>query len=178
MKPNTLQYYLDLNYDVIVRRFVEGNKSHYHASVAELNPEEFYGVGKTAADAIKSLEEVKEELFPYYLEKGIPIPGPTASPDPYPSGKIILRMPRGLHAFLNVNSKREGVSLNTYIISLLAKESTIDSVTDKIISVIEHRNTTFWQTLDGPHEFEVQETDHRYHPTYAEHKGYINDSAA
>jgi hypothetical protein len=40
---------------------------------------------------------------------------------PEPSGRLLLRMPRGLHAELSRSAEREGVSLNAYITSALAR---------------------------------------------------------
>lgn len=43
---------------------------------------------------------------------------PNAQADP--SGKLQLRMPRTLHSQLKVDAERQGVSLNSLIVSLLA----------------------------------------------------------
>jgi len=62
------------------------------------------GLGKMAA-----LLEVAEEEGP-----SIPDPGCT-------SGQLALRLPKTLHARLKARAKREGVSLNTLLVSLVAE---------------------------------------------------------
>jgi len=39
------------------------------------------------------------------------------------SGQLRVRMPRGLHANLSESAKNEGVSLNTYIVTILSKRN-------------------------------------------------------
>jgi predicted RNase H-like HicB family nuclease len=48
------------------------------------------------------------------------------------SGQLRLRMPKGLHAELSQTAENEGVSLNTYLISLLVREHTKKEMSRKV----------------------------------------------
>ena len=54
------------------------------------------------------------------MEDGLPIPLPLTEE---PSGKILVRMPRGIHAELAKLAARQGVSLNLLINSMKAFEA-------------------------------------------------------
>ena len=73
--------------------------------------------GDSAEEAIRGIEAAIEEWIEDALAKGreLPDPRPTAS---Y-SGRLMLRMPRSLHAELSEAAEREGVSLNHFIASSL-----------------------------------------------------------
>ena len=62
-------------------------------------------------DAVKCWIEVAKSV-------GREIPKPSS--DKLPSGKWIQRVPKSLHAKLITEAKREGVSLNTLVTSLIA----------------------------------------------------------
>ena len=51
------------------------------------------------------------------------------------SGQLRLRMPKSLHAELSQAAENEGVSLNTYLISLLASEHTKRCLSQKVRSL-------------------------------------------
>lgn len=63
--------------------------------------------------------DVLTEWLTLALEDGDDIPVPQAARE-Y-SGRFVLRVPRSMHASLATAADREGVSTNTYIVSLLAE---------------------------------------------------------
>ena len=75
--------------------------------------------GPTASEAVQELQVAIELVLETYGEEGQP------APDPYPwheySGQFRLRVPRSLHAWLAAEAQREGVSLNTFVISRLSE---------------------------------------------------------
>jgi RNA polymerase sigma-B factor len=75
--------------------------------------------GDTAEEAIRGIEAAIEEWIEDALAKGreLPDPRPTAS---Y-SGRLMLRMPRSLHAALSDAAEHDGVSLNQFIASSLER---------------------------------------------------------
>ena len=75
--------------------------------------------GDSAADAIARLEEVAVDWIAAAVEQGQDIPDPMDSVDF--SGKLVLRMPRGLHRRATLLAEREGVSLNQFIVTCLAE---------------------------------------------------------
>lgn len=76
-------------------------------------------VGATAAEALENLEEVAIDWVAAALEQGQDIPEPMEATD-Y-SGKLVLRMPSGLHKRAAMCAEREGASLNQFIVTCLAE---------------------------------------------------------
>jgi antitoxin HicB len=68
-----------------------------------------------------SVEDAKRAWFSVALERNDPIQKPIAVEDRY-SGKLNLRLPKSLHAAAARASERDGVSLNTFIVTTIAKE--------------------------------------------------------
>ncbi len=79
----------------------------------------FKGHGETKEEAIKSLYETAESIFAEYETRGLKLPLPSESRADY-SGKLVLRLPKYLHQRLSEEAETDGVSLNTYLISLLS----------------------------------------------------------
>ncbi len=81
--------------------------------------------GETQQDALDELQDAIEAWIGAARAAGNPVPTPSTPPrDHHHSGKILLRMPRRLHAQLAQSAKEEGVSLNQYIACLLASAAT------------------------------------------------------
>lgn len=74
--------------------------------------------GETREQAASELEIAAEAYLESLREAGEAIPAPEKI-EPF-SGQTRVRMPKSLHAKLSHSAKNEGVSLNTYIISLLS----------------------------------------------------------
>jgi RNA polymerase sigma-B factor len=73
--------------------------------------------GESAEEAIRGIEAAIEEWIEDALAKGREVPDPRTAAT-Y-SGRLMLRMPRSLHAELSRAAEREGVSLNQFIASSL-----------------------------------------------------------
>lgn len=78
-------------------------------------------VGDTQEEALRELREAIAGWIDAAQSVGNPVPAPSTPISDY-SGKVLLRMPRSLHAKLAVTAKQEGVSLNTYVVQLLSAE--------------------------------------------------------
>ena len=74
--------------------------------------------GETITEALKNIEEAKEEWFAYMLENNLSIPEP-ADISKY-SGKFVVRIPKSLHKTISEQSRMEGLSLNQYVANSLA----------------------------------------------------------
>ena len=74
---------------------------------------------KSSILAIRNLEEIKRERFSEYIHHGIAIPEPQRHEDQY-SGKFVLRIPKYLHRELASAARENDVSLNQFLVSLLA----------------------------------------------------------
>ena len=110
-----LKEYLELPYSVLLRKDADGD---YVARVAELPGCAAHG--RTLSLAMKHLAEAKELWIRDCLEAGDPVPVPDPEGE-LPSGKWIQRVPRTLHGRLTKLAKREGVSLNQFVTSVLAE---------------------------------------------------------
>jgi len=116
MKNNTrrkdLDFYLSLHYPVTVHADPDGG------FVAEI--EELPGCmtqGETLEEVFEAIEDARRGWVQVAYENGQDIPLPRDIEE-Y-SGKILIRIPKSLHRALAHAAKREGVSLNQYIASLL-----------------------------------------------------------
>lgn len=74
--------------------------------------------GDTEEEALRELETAQELFLEVMKERGDPIPEPHALPAA--SGQLRLRMPKSLHADLAEAAAEDGVSLNSYILTLLS----------------------------------------------------------
>jgi antitoxin HicB len=77
--------------------------------------------GETIEEAIANGEDAKHCWIVAMREAGRLVPPPSADPDEGYSGKWQLRAPKSLHRRLAERAKREGVSLNTLAVTLLAE---------------------------------------------------------
>jgi len=121
-----LKRFLAYRYSIAINFIPEDEGGGVAATIPFLGEDAFVGDGETVDEAILNLNRLKEELFKYYLEKGIEIPPPPK--DEAFSGKFVLRVPKALHQNLVENAQRNGVSLNQYCMSLLSQRTGIDSV--------------------------------------------------
>lgn len=108
--------YLSLPYHLLVVRDGEEKGKPWTASVEELPG--CTSRGKTAEAALSGVEAAMEKWIAAALEEGREIPEPKSATSH--SGRLLLRMPRTLHADLTRASEREGVSLNQFITDALA----------------------------------------------------------
>jgi predicted HicB family RNase H-like nuclease len=118
-----IEYYLSLPYTMTIKYRPE-QAGYFVASYIELP--DLSMTGDTPEKAVKELLIEKPEWFETCLKLGIPIPNPI-EPQKY-SGKIILRMPPSLHESLIHIAELEGVSLNQYMVSSLARCAGQDEV--------------------------------------------------
>lgn len=79
--------------------------------------------GETPEEAIKELQSAIKAWIAAAKNAGNPVPAPTIekSVDNLPSGKVLARLPRSLHAQLNERAQKDGTSLNTCLVMLLAE---------------------------------------------------------
>lgn len=107
---------MSARYSVMIRWSDEDEG--YIATVPELPG--LSAFGGTEEEALKELETAQELFLDALREAGDPIPAPR--PVPTASGQLRLRMPKSLHAELAEAAARDGVSLNSYILTLLSAQ--------------------------------------------------------
>ena len=108
-----LKYYLDLPYTKILRRDEEGE---FVARIDELPG--CVAHGKNEGEALERLKEVQALWITDSIESGDTVPEPEET---LPSGKWVQRVPRSLHRKLVSFAKREGVSLNQLVSTILSE---------------------------------------------------------
>jgi predicted RNase H-like HicB family nuclease len=77
-----------------------------------------FAAGRDRTEALTALERSMRELATYRLEHGLEIPDASSGF----SGKVLLRMPKKLHRDAERNATRDGVSLNTWLTTAIARE--------------------------------------------------------
>lgn len=75
--------------------------------------------GSSQEEAIRELQDAIEAWKGAAIKAGNAIPSPSTS-ESLPSGKILLRLPRSLHAAIVEISRRDQASLNTCIVGMLS----------------------------------------------------------
>jgi predicted RNase H-like HicB family nuclease len=116
---------------------------HYEALVSELPDLVEYGetneqAYSLAVDAIAALHAAAIEL-----ERPFPEAAPSQALEVF-SGRVTLRMSKGLHASVSRQADRDGVSLNAWIVETLAARAGAGALSYAIDNVwrLEHRVTT------------------------------------
>ncbi len=106
---------MKMNYRIIVSPIMTDDGEEWIATYPDLKG--CVGGGKTPQEAIKMAEEEKE----FYLEAleamGEKIPEPQKNNY---SGKISLRIPKYLHKKLAEQAENEGVSINSYLQTIIS----------------------------------------------------------
>ena len=105
-----------MDYPVELSKRDEEEESYWVAEIPDLPG--CVSDGETPDEAVESLEEAKRLWIEARLEHGHGVPEPTDTRG-Y-SGRLLLRMPKSLHRKLAAQSRREGTSLNMYVVSLLS----------------------------------------------------------
>jgi antitoxin HicB len=116
-----VEYYLKLPYTMTVKHQDEQG-GYYVAGFMELP--DLTMTGATREEAIRELLIEAPEWFELNIKSGYRIPLPSQR-SKY-SGRINFRMPKHLHETVAVLSEREGVSINQYLLSAVAKAAGMD----------------------------------------------------
>jgi predicted RNase H-like HicB family nuclease len=81
--------------------------------------------GEDRSEALLQLEDAIDAWIEAAIAAGNPVPEPSRPVvESQSSGKLLVRMPRSLHADLAEAAKRENVSLNHYVVFLLTMATT------------------------------------------------------
>jgi len=116
-----LEYYAKLPYNIILEMWDDGEGLYWVARIAELPHCLIHG--DTPEEAIAEIEEVKRDWIKSNLERGLKIPEPIPHKH---SGQISLRIPPSLHKVVADRAVVEGISLNQYMTTALARSVGLD----------------------------------------------------
>ena len=106
----------DAAYPIVLSAGANGDRPAWTATVEELPGCEAHGA--TPAIAAAAVQEAVARWLDEARAEGREIPPPGAAASH--SGRLLVRMPRSLHAELTRASEREGTSLNAYIVAALS----------------------------------------------------------
>ncbi len=95
------------------RNFIQDENGTYSAEILEFSG--CYSQGNTIESALNNLNDVAKEWIEATLEIGQEIPEPNMNKG-Y-SGRIVLRMPKGIHRKAALMAENEGVSLNHFLVT-------------------------------------------------------------
>lgn len=137
-----LDYYLALPYTTEIEEEPKDEGGGFIATCPLLA---LRGYGETRDEAAEDLESLKMEFINDWIKEGIAIPEPK-EPDPIPSGRLVLRLPRTLHSALRESAKYEGISLNSQIVNLLIKALEDDYHTSLLDDAVTKIMTFQWKT--------------------------------
>lgn len=112
-KRKPLEYYLGLKYPVTLVSCPEGG---YFVQIEDLPG--CMSQGETPEEAMEMIEEAKQLWLECTYEDGMEIPLPRDE-DEY-SGKFNVRLPKNLHRKLDKLARKEGVSLNQFLVATLS----------------------------------------------------------
>ena len=132
-----LTFYLSLRYPVTIHTDPDGG---YVAEIEELPG--CMTQSETIDEAFEALEDARQLWIKTAYDDSQDIPVPRDMEN-YP-GKFLVRMPKSLHRALARAAKREGVSLNQYVTSLLASGVYGDAITSQINAILAEMGRTIW----------------------------------
>ncbi len=112
----TVKDYLELPYNIVIKKVTDESGVYFHATVLELNG--CQSTGDTYDEAYNEVLEAMEGYIETKLENGFEVPMPYDA-DKY-SGKFVVRLPKSLHQRLAMEASQEGVSLNQYALYKLS----------------------------------------------------------
>jgi len=117
MMKKDVNYYMNLPY---IKEVIPQNDGGFIISVKEFN-RNCMVEADTIKEGFEELKIVMKDFIEIAIEDGVKIPLPKNNRQHH-SGKLNLRLPIDLHDILAESAEKNHVSLNTYIISLLAKK--------------------------------------------------------
>lgn len=112
-----LNYYMNLNYPTEFQKIVEDDgETYYRVTIPKLPG--LIAYGDSIEEGLNELEEAKKAWFSSCIRRNVKVPEPVQKQY---SGKLLVRMPKSLHAQLAEEAEEENVSLNSFIVSKLAQ---------------------------------------------------------
>lgn len=105
------------SYNITIRQIEVDRQELFEARVRELP--DVVEFGETWQEAYELAADTIETTAKIMAERGRRMPEPASVEDDY-SGRITLRVPKTLHRSLAEQAEHEKISLNQYLVSLLA----------------------------------------------------------
>ena len=125
-----VEKYVNLPYTI---EFIPEEDGTYFVKVKELPG--CMSAGDTPEEAVEMIHDAMRGWIESNIERGLEIPLPDVMKK-Y-SGKFLVRVPTYLHRNLAEQAKKEGVSLNQFVVSLLSEKITVAKFLRKIEKIEE-----------------------------------------
>jgi predicted RNase H-like HicB family nuclease len=120
-----VQRYMKLPYTI---KLITEEDGTYYAAVDELPG--CASMGDTVEEALEMIKDAMRGWLESNIERGLEIPLPNVMRE-Y-SGRFLVRVPVSLHRRLAEIAKKEGVSLNHYIVSSLSEKLSIKDIENEL----------------------------------------------
>jgi predicted RNase H-like HicB family nuclease len=120
-----VQKYMKLPYTI---KLIPEEDGTYYVAVDELPG--CASMGDTVEEALEMIKDAMEGWLESNIERGLEIPLPNVMRE-Y-SGRFLVRVPVSLHRRLAEIAKKEGVSLNHYIVSSLSEKLSIKDIENEL----------------------------------------------
>jgi len=119
------------DYTLIVKEtdkelYIEVPENRFIAFLKEIPASSLRDYGPTQEDAIKNLKKEFDVYSEELRDKSIALPAPETKVD-Y-SGRILLRLPKWLHARIADLASDEEISINSYIVDRLINNSSVEGM--------------------------------------------------
>lgn len=119
MSQKKLQYYKDLEYNIIIKQEELDGEKWYVAYCNELGLNACHGIGEDKVSALNSFIEEKDAFIEMLYNKGDVIPDVSDEEQNF-SGIFSVRTSSWIHSTLVLQAKLNGVSLNSFVNQLLS----------------------------------------------------------
>ena len=116
--PKDLEDYKNLKYAVKLVPISVDDGGGWLAEIPQLKG--CMSGGEAPEEALKNVEEAKLAWISTAIKRGQIIPLPNSENNDEYSGKFTLRLPKFLHKELSLAAQQDDISLNQYILSLVA----------------------------------------------------------
>jgi predicted RNase H-like HicB family nuclease len=120
MSEKQLDYFKQLEYNIIIQKQEMDGDHWYIAYTNELGKFACYGRGETKTEALTNFLEEKDSFIEYLFNEGLKIPEPEVDEIEKFSGFFNVRTSPQLHANLIAQAKEQKVSLNLYLNQIIA----------------------------------------------------------
>ena len=144
----TKDYYMQLPYTIEVTPIRPEEGGGWTACIPLLGRYSCVGDGETYEEAIEDLKKSQEDLIESMLEKGLEIPEPTEERTTIKS--FALRMPADLYVRIVELAKRDGISVNRFIVETLSKRQEgldLEQAVERIRSEIRYANSELYEAF-------------------------------
>ncbi len=121
-----------MNYKMIIYKMDNGDGLDFVAEYPALKG--VSGVGTNPQEAIESLELSAKFNIDALKEAGLPIPEEDAYIEDDYSGKVTLRLSKGLHRKVSDIANNQGISLNQYLNEAISSYSSVQVFENQLVN--------------------------------------------